>query len=218
MKMKHLGLLVTATLMFGACETMNSVSDSISGMFSSKEETQTAESKDVAETIVAADKTQACPSVQIMADLKEMQDFTDFSAPSDTNRISRIEIRDVKAGCKEEPEALAMTIDITFDGQIGPKARAKKSDTANFSYPYFVAVTDADGKILAKEIFAASVSYSSGQDTIKQIETINQLLPKTPGVADYTVLLGFQLNENQLMYNRANMTPAAGEAQPLNLE
>ena len=81
----------------------------------------------------------------------------------------------------------------------------------NFSYPYFVAVTDEDGKILAKEIFAASVSYSSEQETIKQIETINQLLPKTRDASDYTVLLGFQLNEEQLIYNRTQISPAAGE-------
>lgn len=193
---------------------MDNMSNSIGNMFDGDEEaTEThmaAKSDEMAETIVAAGASENCPSVQIMADLKSMYEFLNFDSPTENTRISQIEIMDVKADCTEQPEAIAMTIDITFDGQIGAQARTSKDNTANFSYPYFIAVTDADGKILAKEIFAASLSYSKDQDSIKQIETINQLLPKSPAVADYNVLLGFQLNEEQLIYNRTQVTPAAG--------
>ncbi|MEM6781176.1 MAG: hypothetical protein AAF569_04885 [Pseudomonadota bacterium] len=222
MKTKHLSALLAATLTLTACQTMDNMQSSIGGLFDTNtaaEDTEmAAKSNEMAETIVAAGQTKNCPSVQIMADLKEMHEFTDFTAPSDTNKVSEIEIMEVDAACSPEDEAIAVKIDITFDGQVGPQARQRKSDTANFSYPYFVAVTDADGKILAKEIFAASVSYSSGQDTIKQIETINQLLPRTNDVTDYTVLLGFQLNEDQLIYNRTQIAPAAGEETTIDLE
>lgn len=222
MKLTHLSALLAMALTLSACETMNSVKNSVGGMFNGSpnaEETQmAAKSEELAETIVASGQSGNCPSVQIMSDLKNLHEFMDYSAPSENTRLSHIEIMDVKTECAEQDEAVAMNIDITFNGQIGAQARQTKKDTANFSYPYFVAVTDAQGKILAKEIFAASVSYSSGQDTIKQIETINQLLPKTEGVADYTVLLGFQLNEEQLIYNRTQLAPAAGEEASINIE
>lgn len=220
MKSLHLCALLAMALTVSACETMNSVSSSIGGMFNGNNEDaqMAAKSDELAETIVAAGADGNCPSVQIMADLKNLHEFMDYSSPTLNTKVSEIEIMDVKTQCSEEDEAVAMNIDITFDGHIGPQARQTKNDTANFSYPYFIAVTDAQGKILAKEIFAASLSYGKDQDAIKQIETINQLLPKTAGVADYTVLLGFQLNEEQLIYNRTQMEPAAGEETTVNIE
>ena len=208
MKIKTLTALALLPFVLGACETM----DSFSGLFEPKEtQTAQAQAETLNDTILAAAGTENCPSIQIMSDLQQMVQFKTQSEPTPDNELSRIEIKNVGSNCALEDEAIALKIDITFDGSVQPTARVKENDTVNFSYPYFVAVTDEDGKILAKEIFAASVSYSSEQETIKQIETINQLLPKTRDASDYTVLLGFQLNEEQLIYNRTQISPAAGE-------
>ena len=96
-----------------------------------------------------------------------------------------------------------MRIDLNFHGHLGPKARIKPSDRPFFAYPYFVAVSDSIGNELAKEVFAASVSYEVGQDSIKLVETIRQRLPlDTDGqVPAYQVSAGFQLTEDQLSHN-----------------
>ena len=192
------------------CQTMNDMQNTFDTMFSPSEQQAQEEVTPQAQTTLATAREPGCPSVQIIDELNHLAQYQNFENPTPATSISSIDIENVKSACVIEEKAVAMNIDITFLGAVGPKGRVKSSDTANFSYPYFVAVTDPNGNILAKEIFAASVTYSAGQDQIKQIETINQLLPKAPEVADYNILLGFQLDEKQLAYNRANIKPASG--------
>ena len=214
MKSAPLSILLASTLLLSACQTMNDVTSSITNMFSSDEEQVAEAAPAPAETIVAATKTANCPSVQIMTDLQAMHQYTNFKDALPENKISDIQISDVQTNCTESDNTqnIALKIDITFDGEKGPKAQASApGNVSNFDYPYFVAVTDTKGQILAKEIFSAELTYSADQKKVKQIETINQLLPKANAAQNYTVLLGFQLNEDQLMYNRTQTMPAAGE-------
>lgn len=215
MNLRFLPFAAAAFLTLGGCQTL----DTLGAMLEPKT-VQTADVQSDAQaqtlnaSILAAAGTESCPPIRIMQDLKQLVQFENAGAPDPDKKLSEIEIESVSGSCSAEEQALALKIDITFDGAVAAKGRAKGQSAANFSYPYFVAVTDEDGKILAKEIFAASLTYSPGQDTIKQIETINQLLPKAADAGEYTVLLGFQLNADQLEYNRTQLEPAAGDAQP----
>lgn len=212
MKKTYLIPLLVAGLSLSACETLDNMGQSVSGIFSGDQSSAEAQQAE-ANTIMKAEASANCPSIQIMSDLKSLAQFVDDTAPSAETNISSINIMDVETACNQTDKATEIALTITFDGQTGPKARGKNSGTANFSYPYFIAVTDSNGDILAKEIFAASLSYSKGQDTVKQIETINQLLPNTSEVSGYNILVGFQLNEAQLQYNRDQAAKAAESAE-----
>lgn len=220
MNARLLALTLTSALALSACETMNNMGSTMNGWFSGEEEVAQVQIEEESapatntQSTVAKPATANCPAVEVMNDLREMVQFSDFANPVPENKISSLTIANINAQCSEEEKAIAMKIDVTFDGTLGSKGRPAGGQAANFSYPYFIAVTDKDGSILAKEIFAASLTYSKGQDTIKQIETINQLLPKSAEVATYTVLFGFQLNDNQLQYNRMQAEPAAGDITP----
>lgn len=111
---------------------------------------------------------------------------------------------DIKVTCQSADTGMTAEIAINFDGALGPKARWKEGDEPSFAYPYFVAVTNAQGAVMSKEIFAASVSYGAKENTLRQVETISQALPgnalETPAL--YTIVLGFQLSDEQLAYNR----------------
>lgn len=145
-----------------------------------------------------------CPAMVIMPELKHIAEFTDPSKPSDKTKISEFTMMGVQSKCQQHDAALAMHIELIFSGEIGPKGRANKSDKPNFSYPYFIAVTDDKGAVVSKEIFAANVSYGTDQKDSKQIESITQTLPvkSKDEMSKYKVLVGFQLDETQLAYNR----------------
>ncbi len=145
-----------------------------------------------------------CPVITIMPELKTLSEFTDITKPSDKTKISEFTLVGVQSKCQQHAAAMAMHIELIFSGKIGPKGRANKSDKPTFSYPYFIAVTDAKGAVVAKEVFAANVAYKAGESESKQIESITQNLPikSTDQMADYKVLVGFQLDDAQLAYNR----------------
>ena len=106
--------------------------------------------------------------------------------------------------CTYNDRSVTVDLKLAFDGNLGPKGRKTSKDKPFFSYPFFVAVTSPSGKILAKEIFAASMTYDAGQNEQIYFETLRQIIPtdnRSQG-AGYKVMIGFQLAEKQLDYNR----------------
>ena len=123
--------------------------------------------------------------------------------PSTKTEVSNLKLTDTASECKVDGEYIDVRLQLSLAGALGPKAKRKDNDRPFFAYPYFVAVTDSTGEELAKELFAASVTYDKNQDQISLVETIRQKLPlnsdgSTPG---YRIKIGFQLSEAQLFYN-----------------
>ena len=94
-----------------------------------------------------------------------------------------------------------------FAGTLGPQARAASGQKPFFSHPFFVAITSDNGDILAKEIFAASLTYPAGADSQTYTERLRQVIPidNRDRGANYKVLVGFQLTPDQLAYNRKKL-------------
>jgi hypothetical protein len=110
---------------------------------------------------------------------------------------------DSQCDVSADGQMLAMRLDLKINSMLGPKARRTNNDRPFFAYPYFIAITDTQGNELAKEIFAASVTYDVDQNNLSLIETINQQLPLNEDGSrpDYEVHIGFQLTDEQLFYN-----------------
>ncbi len=147
-----------------------------------------------------------CPQVSVRPDLARLVDFHTGDSHKESNIASEVEITNVRNTCRVENNALVMQIDIDLSGKTGPKARIKSNDQPNFAYPYFVAVTDSTGIVLSKEIFAAPVSYGRKENTNAHTETIfqNMPFPDASSGKTYNVIVGFQLDETQLAYNRTS--------------
>lgn len=154
-----------------------------------------------------------CPPVSIRPDLRTMVEFYTPEDPEESEKISEITIASIKNTCRIEDGGVVMQIDFNLIGKAGPKARVKPTDQPSFAYPYFVAVTDMDGNVLSKEIFAAPVAYEKGQNTIEMTESVFQKMPLPENVSSlpYKVIVGFQLSEEQLAYNHARATSPATE-------
>jgi predicted small secreted protein len=152
-----------------------------------------------------------CPSVSVRPDLQRLVEFVNDAKPSDSTKISEVDILHVQNTCRVGQDALTMQIDITLAGKTGPKARVKSSDQPSFAYPYFIAVTDDTGTVLSKEIFAATLAYGKDKKELTQTENIFQNMP-FPNKEDgriYNVIVGFQLTEPQHEYNQKNPSSRA---------
>lgn len=155
-----------------------------------------------------------CPQASVRQDLAHLTEFTDDSKPSDGTMISELEIAAIHNTCRTENGTIVMQIDLELAGRTGPKGRMQPGDKPSFAYPYFVAVTDAQGNVLSKEIFAASVSYGKDQTQIQQSENIfqNMPFPDSSSGETYAVIVGFQLTAEQLTYNQSHPRMATGSS------
>lgn len=210
-------LVLTALLALGGCSTFEGLkSDITNGYNSLLSGTDTAE----AVTRTNQDDPDAakkrlpvydgsCPGVSVRPDLRRLVEFYNADKPSDATKISEVTLTNVQNICRVEADKLVMQIDLTLDGKTGPKARMKPTDKPSFAYPYLVAVTDAQGNVLSKDIFAASIAYGADQKDIKQTESIFQNMPFPDATIGqvYTVVVGFQLTPEQLAYNQAHPNP-----------
>jgi len=191
-------------LTLSACQTLEGLQQDFTSILPSNDRAQES-------SVQVAQKSAGCPNIQINEDLRTMAEFSTPSDPSVENQLASLEIVDVQTSCNKGAENVDVEIRLTFDGYLGPAGKRQDSSAHNFAFPYFVAVTDEQSTILAKEIFAATISYSADEDEIRQVETIYQQLPVEDGkLPRYNIIVGFQLDEYQLAYNRAQMNTAAG--------
>ena len=111
------------------------------------------------------------------------------------------EIVDVRLYCRyagTDPVRAEVEIDFAFGK--GPAATSDRKD-----YGYWVAVTRRSGKVLNKEHFAVRADFSDSSVT-GETEVLQQIIiprnDESVSAANFEVLIGFDLTEDQLTYNR----------------
>lgn len=208
MKYIHVILFCAFIMPLVSCQTLDGMLDDF----------QTINNGDIPPPAVAAgDSSQRllnenpCPQVILVDDLSSISDFTSPNKPKKDDLISRVDLTSAESTCRISANTATVDLKLIFKGLLGPKAKQKSSDKPFFTYPYFVAITAPNGKIMAKEIFAASLSYDAHETTHDYFENLRQIIPiKNKDQAHlYKVMIGFQVSPDQLAYNRANMVPIA---------
>ncbi len=203
--MKYLSLLLCVTVIC-SCQTLDSFKDDLSDLTTGNVTTaRIIESK--SEILLQS----PCPQVEIVDDLSSISDFTNPNKTSKENLISRVDLKSAESTCKLGSKSAIVDLKLIFNGTLGSKGRKKSSDKPFFSYPYFVAVTTPSGKIMAKEIFAASLTYGANQNKHSYFENLRQIIPiRSKAMANhYKILIGFQVTPDQLAYNREHMVSVA---------
>ncbi|QQG37151.1 MAG: hypothetical protein HYS17_05155 [Micavibrio aeruginosavorus] len=205
------------------CETMTDVKNRLAAIdfpsFSSDDEIQPAEGAVMA-------SAEGCPQVAVVEDLKHLSQFETPANPTPETNISSISMTGMESSCSKTEKTVAVDIGLRFDAALGPKATNWKTESHSFAYPYFVAVTTPSGEILSKEVFAATIRYDANETALTQEESMRQVIPLREGqdVSGYEILIGFQLTDDELNYNRSRtaqtsaMQPVAPEAMPPQME
>lgn len=139
-----------------------------------------------------------CPGAQIAPDLDAIVQFP----PGSGRALSDIQlggkIRAVSAACSREKSGIASDLDISFFAARNT-LQLRRSDL-----PYFVAIADNTGTILAKQNFTATAQFTGTQNYTEFHEKITTHLP-VRSAADgdsYAIIVGFQLSAEELAFNR----------------
>lgn len=224
MRLAAFALLLPAGLSLSACDTVQTGMNN--GFATVKQAMQNFRplekhqpTPDTTEIALAGTKSPtACPTVRIVQDLNQVHQFIDGENPDPSEAVSSIRMTSVQDQCALVKDNMVIDVTLAFEGRIGPKARAKSGDKPGFAYPYFIAITNNQGGIIAKEVFAVTLAYESGRDTETHVEQVRQMIPVAGLNRDnYKVLIGFQLSEQELAFNRAlppeqtMIEPAAGD-------
>ena len=112
------------------------------------------------------------------------------------------EIQSLSAGCRYEgADPIHLEIEILFALGKGPRAVGQTK-----AFPYWVAVTDRNRSILAKEYFTLPARFAEGQDRVMMSQRLSDItIPranKDVSGSNFEVLVGFDVTPQMAEFNR----------------
>jgi len=142
-----------------------------------------------------------CPYVKVLYDAGRFVEFKD-GKESAANVGFTGEVQGVSAGCSyKDAEPIKVQVELLFAMGRGPSAVGQSK-----TYRYWVAVTQRNQSIIAKEYFDLPVSFGGDEDRVYVRDTIaNITIPRanldTSG-ANFEVLIGFDVTPQMAAFNR----------------
>lgn len=214
MRLSKFLLSATGFLLLAGCQTVDGFVQDVNSAFATSRSSASASSASPAPVI--DDK---CPRIEIVDELSSFSEFTSDTM-SQSNLVSRVDLNQVESSCSIKSGQVTLDLKLAFNGTLGPKAKLRNNDKPFFSYPFFIAVTNDKGVILAKEVFAASMTYERNENEHTYYENLRQIIPITSyaEAKQFTVMIGFQLTNEQLKYNRKYMVPVDTSLAPTHNE
>lgn len=99
-----------------------------------------------------------------------------------------------------------------IDMEVGVRmafGRGPAAEGSTHTYTMFVAVTGLDSVVMEKQVFPVTIEFRPGQDRVEVTEIFDPVeIPRanndTSGV-NFEVLVGFELTEDQLEFNRSGL-------------
>jgi hypothetical protein len=155
----------------------------------------------IAQSLDTTPNSGPCPVIGSVYDAARYVKFATPEGKIYTDIAFTGEIADVRMYCRYTGDVpLVAEVEIDFAFGRGPQADGRTHD-----YPYFVAVTRRNGKVLAKEYFSTRAQFSRGDVTtvteqVKRI-TIPRADESISGV-NFEIVVGFELTPEQLAFNR----------------
>ncbi|QCE33463.1 hypothetical protein FAI41_07685 [Acetobacteraceae bacterium] len=150
----------------------------------------------------------ACPEVEVPLGTGDIYTWEPGKDQDLSHLIQQAQIIEVNGVCREskpDEKKRPMTrvdVSISFRVDRGP---ASQSDQINL--PYFIAAVK-DGKIINKKVFPSEGTLSNRNENIvfkAPVRYIDLPTGSDLQVNDYTLMIGFQLTEAQLKYNREHL-------------
>ena len=140
-----------------------------------------------------------CLPVVVLRDAAEVVRYRPGAGRDLTDVIDRATFRQFGTKCDYEKDRVEVDLVVDIIAEQGPAASSRE-----IRAPYFVAVVDVDGNILAKEVFESVIQLEEGQRRGGVREETEQIVPlATPNDRrHYEIMIGFQLTREQLEDNR----------------
>lgn len=145
-------------------------------------------------------ETRPCPRVSILNEAGRVTQYRPGPGRDLIDVAYEAEIGPLRSQCRYLENQLTVGTEVTFLVERGPAGGERTT-----SLPFFIAVTDNANNILAKEVFDTEVSFPTGLRQGQTVDEFEQSLMLKEGEtgADYEIIVGFQLTEEQLRLNRS---------------
>ncbi len=143
-----------------------------------------------------------CPFVKTLYDASRYVEFKGDAREASANVGFSGEIENISAGCAyKDQEPIKVTMDILFELGKGPLATGNQK-----TYHYWIAVTDRNREIIARQDFDLPVTFPAGKDRVAVTDSINNIvIPRgsmTTSGANFEVLIGFDVTPQMAEFNR----------------
>tara|TARA_Y100000588_G_C14085588_1_gene852090 strand:+ start:446 stop:871 length:426 start_codon:yes stop_codon:yes gene_type:complete len=113
------------------------------------------------------------------------------------------EFADVLWSCTYRGNELAVELEILITATLGPT-----SNSSSAKLGYFVALSDNREQLIAKRVFETVADFSGTREAYVEEEIMQRIgLPEGKAGDDYLIFVGFQLDRDELTYNRDKMNP-----------
>lgn len=148
-----------------------------------------------------------CPSVLVLSEASSMTRFVPGRGTDLLDIDFQAEISDLLSGCKiQRPGKPGATMAVTL-APILVVSRGAANGDGRADFSYFVSVIDGNDHIVNKQDFPVGVTFEGNRNTVVVREDESPIsvdIPLTPGVnpLDYEIIVGLQLTQSQLEYNR----------------
>jgi hypothetical protein len=142
-----------------------------------------------------------CPYVKVLYDASRYVEFKD-GRESPTTVGYTGEIQGISSGCAyKSDDPISMRMEILFQLGRGPQAADSQR-----TYRYWVAVTERNQAVIAKEYFDLPVTFPAGQDRVFATEILNSItIPRADAKVsggNFEVLVGFDVTPEMAAFNR----------------
>ena len=141
-----------------------------------------------------------CPFVKVLYDAGRYHEFKDDRESASAVMYTG-EIQGVSAGCEyRDADPIELRVELLFSLGKGPQATSDQK-----TYRYWVAVTDRNRAVIAKEWFDLPVQFD-GQDRVNVRDTLEGIvIPRaavTTSGSNFEVLIGFEVTPQMAAFNR----------------
>ncbi len=140
-----------------------------------------------------------CPTTAAVGDARVQSKFRPGPGRDLTDVQYQVRLIDVTSECRYDSKGVDVRTRAGFALELGPA-----NPDRNAAYQFFVAITDPSNEIVAKRIFTTPIKFPTNVGYVEHIEDLEQRipLPKGGAAADYKIIVGLQLTEDELEYNR----------------
>ena len=141
-----------------------------------------------------------CPFVKVLYDAGRYVEFKDNKVSSSAVGFTG-EIQNLSAGCEyKKTDPIHIEVELLFGLGRGPQAVGATKD-----YTYWVAVTDRNKAVLAKQYFTLHAVFPAGADRIMMTDRVNGIsIPRANTAVsggNFEVLIGFDVTPEMADFN-----------------
>lgn len=141
-----------------------------------------------------------CPPAAILYDASRIVEL-EGEEPNYTNITYTGELNGIRLFCRYvDDQPLRANLELDFAFGKGPKA-----DSNRHQYRYWIAVTRRSAKVLAKQYFSVDANFAGEKVTGQTVTVEDVVIPRADSTisgANFEVVVGFDLTDDQLAFNR----------------